>query len=725
MKRFLKIVLIVIGVLVALIVTAAIVLPMVIDINDYKARIESLVEQKTGREFTLQGDLELSVFPWLGVEIGAAQLANAKGFPDKPMLEFQHAQVSVRLLPLLSKRIEIGTVSMDGARIRLAIDESGTSNWQSLVESLTAKPDETQAKAPEPETGEDGGFAMPELTIGAIEISDAAVTYRDATAGTAYKLHDVNLSTGQLAMGEPFPLELGFTLESSKPALKVQANLAATIDADINEQMYRFDDVSVTVQASGEAIPGGQQQLQLATGGQFNMQSGHLRIDKFTLKGAGVTIAGQVDGSNILGKPSFAGRLTVQQFNPRSVMRNLGIKPPTTSDEDVLTSAGLDTQFQGTLDGIKLDHLLVQLDGSTIKGSARVRNFANPMIAFDLTLDQLNVDRYLPPPSEQTADAEGAQPAEQTPVGGAVITLEPLKAFNLDGHLTVDQLTVANLKFNQAELAVTADDGVLRIRPLGAQLYNGNLHIESNANAAGQVPSYAIQGELNGLHLGPLLKDLIGKDKLSALANFTLDLTTAGNTVEELKRGLSGTVSFNLKNGVFSGFDLSRILAIARNRLFGDGTKTDGKINGKTSFSDFSATFKVDDGVLHGAGLKLNTPYANLTGDGSFNLLTNQLDYTIKAVVPKDATGDVLEELAGYTIPIKVSGNLLSPSYSLDLAGAVKSVAAQKLAEEKAELKKKIAKEKAELKKKAQKEIQEEKQQLRDKLQEGLKDLFN
>lgn len=733
MKRLFKVVLIVIGVLIVLLAAAAIVLPMVIDINDYKDKIESLVEQETGREFTLKGDLELSVFPWLGMEIGAASLANAQGFGDKPMLAFEHAQVSVRLLPLLSKRIEIGTVSLDGVRVRLAIDESGTSNWQSLVRALTAEPEQpdTAQKEPKPEsqqTGE-GGFAMPELTIGAIEISDAAVVYRDATAGTVYKLHNVNLSTGHLVLGEPFPLELGFTLDSNKPPMTVTTELSATIDANVADKLYQFSDVVLRVQASGQAIPGGEQQVRFTTHGQVDLQSGHLRIGKFTLQAVGVTATGKVDGSDILGAANFAGRLTVQQFNPRSVMRNLGIEPPATADGDVLASAGLDAQFEATLDSIKLDQILIQLDGSTLKGDAGVANFANPAIVFDMTLDHINVDRYLPPPAADTAADSEAKKAtdavESTPIGGVVISLEPLKAFDLNGHLTVGKLTVADLHINQAELAITAHDGVLRIRPLGAQLYNGNLHIESDVSAAGQVPSYAIQGKLNGLHLGPLLEDLIGQAKVSALANLALDLTAAGNTVEELKRSLSGSVSFSFKDGAFNGFDLSKILALARQQLLGDAANASADTNGKTPFSEFSATFTADDGVLKGGGLHLNTPYGQITGDGTFNLLTNQLDYTVKVAVPKDATGDVLEELAGYTIPIEISGNLLSPSYSLDLAGAIKTVAQQKLAEEKAELQKKVAEEKAELKRKAQKEVQEGKQKLRNELKEGLEDLFN
>lgn len=722
MKRLLKIVLIVFGVLVALIVAAAIILPMVVDPNQYRDDIETLVENKTGRELTIKGDLELSVFPWLGVEIGTTKLANAKGFGDKPMAKIEHAGVSVRLLPLITGQIKIGTVSLQGLRVRLAINESGTSNWQSIVKELasgTKQASQKQNKQPKRDKQQkqsQGGSVLADLSVGGVEISNAAVTYRDARSGTSYKLHDVGLSTGYIELGKPFPVELNFSLDSNKPDVTVTTQLAATVDANVPKKVYRLSDVSLNVDASGSAIPGGQQQVHLTTGALVNLASGHLKVDQFKLQAAGVDVVGHVEGSNILKKPSFNGSLTVQQFSPRELMQRLAIKPPKTSDESVLNKASLQTQFQATLERAQLRNIRIELDDSTLTGKATVKQFVKPVVAFNMTLDQLNVDRYLPPStkkskqdSEQFADKTKSD--NQKASGPMKISLEPLKAFELDGRLTVGHLVVSNIEFNQAELAVTADNGVLTIKPLAAQLYSGNLHIESRVNAEGSAPGYSIQGTLDNVHLGPLLQDLIGQDKLAALANLTMDLTASGDTIKEIKSSLDGTISFKLKDGVFKGFDLSGILATAGKQLLGKSFHA--KNNGKTGFSKFTATFAVENGVLKGSGLNLDTAYGHLTGDGTYNLVTNQVDYTVKVVVPKNAQGDVLEELAGYTIPIELSGNLFSLDYSLNLDEALKNIAEQKLQEEKAELKKKL-----------DKEAKEQKKKLRNKVQEELKGLF-
>src|SRR5210317_243523 len=106
MKKAIKIVLWLFGALVALAIVAAVVLPMFLDPNDFRDDIGSAVAKQTGRELQIDGDLELSVIPWLGIRVGPARLSNAAGFGDEPMLAIQGAAVSVKLMPLLSKQVE-------------------------------------------------------------------------------------------------------------------------------------------------------------------------------------------------------------------------------------------------------------------------------------------------------------------------------------------------------------------------------------------------------------------------------------------------------------------------------------------------------------------------------------------------------------------------------------------------------------------------------------------
>ena len=57
-----------------------------VDPNDYKQDIARAVQDRTGRQFDIRGDLEVSVFPWLGVEAGGVSLSNPAGFDDDPQV---------------------------------------------------------------------------------------------------------------------------------------------------------------------------------------------------------------------------------------------------------------------------------------------------------------------------------------------------------------------------------------------------------------------------------------------------------------------------------------------------------------------------------------------------------------------------------------------------------------------------------------------------------------
>ena len=133
MKKVLKAVSILFGLIVAAVVAAVIIVPMVFDPNDYKDEIKSLVERETGRSWDLSGDIGLSIFPWLGFDLGPLTLGNAPGFPPDPFLKAERTRVHVALLPLLRKEVQMDTVTMTGLVVNLARDPAGKTNWDDLL----------------------------------------------------------------------------------------------------------------------------------------------------------------------------------------------------------------------------------------------------------------------------------------------------------------------------------------------------------------------------------------------------------------------------------------------------------------------------------------------------------------------------------------------------------------------------------------------------------------
>src|SRR5450631_4935065 len=102
---------------------------LLVNPNHYKGNIAATAKESTGRELQLNGDIKLSVFPWIALELGPASLGNPPGFSEEPFVSFQHASVRVKLLPLLSKRLEVGRVEVDGLDLKLLKNAEGKGNW--------------------------------------------------------------------------------------------------------------------------------------------------------------------------------------------------------------------------------------------------------------------------------------------------------------------------------------------------------------------------------------------------------------------------------------------------------------------------------------------------------------------------------------------------------------------------------------------------------------------
>ena len=96
-------------------------------------------------------------------------------FGDEPMLAIEGAAVGVKLMPLLSKQLEVSRVELDGLRLNLRRRADGTSNWDDLVGS-----EEAPAEPPA-EAGAAPAFDIQE--IAGIGITDVAVVYDDEAAG--------------------------------------------------------------------------------------------------------------------------------------------------------------------------------------------------------------------------------------------------------------------------------------------------------------------------------------------------------------------------------------------------------------------------------------------------------------------------------------------------------------------------------------------------------------
>lgn len=677
------------GFVLLVIVAASIAVPLFFNPNDFKPQIAQRVKEKTGRELMLQGDITLSVFPWLGVKTGMLALGNAPGFGKQPFVSAEAAEVRVQLLPLLRKEVRLDTVALRGLVLNLGKDKSGRTNWADLI----SRNENAETKNPLAN--------LAALAIGGVDISNAAVVWDDKTSGAHYALDNINLRTGALADNTPFDVALEFTLASKQPALSAQFSARGKGKLDIAQQHYQLQGVLLKTVVHGKNTDD-KSALSLSTRLNLEWPQQTLTLSDVKLSGLGVTASGSFKGSRIVDAPAFSGNVKVAELSPRTLMPLFGIKPPETADPAALTRAALETQVDASAQQLRLSSLRLRLDDTTATGSLSVSNLSSPQPVLALALDTLDLDRYLPPPQEGKKSA--ATPASAAAGAASALPVELLRKLNLDATLRINTLRVKNLHVADALVVLAAHSGDIRLGPLSANLYQGKYSGGTRLDVRGKIPQLALDESLSGVQIGPLLKDLYGQDRLDGRATLSAKLTAQGSTPEALQRTLSGNAAFTVTDGAVKGVNLARLLREARAKLKGDAVAADGTPN-QTDFSELSATLTLANGVAHNDDLAAKSPLLRVTGKGQADLVREQMDYLVSVAVVgtlEGQGGKALSDLKGLTVPVHISGPFSNLSYRPDVNAMISDTA----------------------KTKAQQKLEEKKQELRDRLQEKLKDLF-
>ncbi len=690
--RALKIILIICCILIILVGGTLAAVLLLVDPNDYKDDIAAAVKKQTGRELSIPGNIDLSVFPWLGLEMGQVSLGNAPGFSDKVFAGIDKAQLRIKILPLLHKEVRIGTIVLDGFELNLEKGPKGTNNWSDMGKKDTAQSDkptpteEQPEKAPAPK---DKGFALAALAIDGVQITNGRITLKDMEKKTSTALTNVEMTADHIAFASPFSIFFGFDVKMTEPELTARITLKGKPLVDPQTGTYAVSKAALNISGTGKTLPGGKVDLDLTTDINADLQKEILTISNILLTTYGLNLKGEVNGQTILSNPSFAGELHLAPFNPKNLMQTMGLPPVETADPAALTKVQTDLTFTAGLDRAALTSLTLLLDATTIKGTGKVTNFAKPAIDFGIDVDQIDVDRYLPPkkdkPAAQETDtAKQASARQETNQGQVPIPLpiDTLRSLDIDGKLTMGKVTVNKLNLSKILVNLVAKQGKITMDPISANLYEGTFDGTTMLDVRGTTPKMSVTEKLATMQIGPLLKDMTGKDTLTGTTTSTASLTTAGMTVDDLKANLNGKLAFDFANGAIKGINLPKMLRDAVTKIKG-GTPDPSEVN-QTDFASLGGTATVTNGVLDNRDLLMMSPLMRVNGEGKVDLPREGMDYLIKATVVsslKGQEGEPLSELAGLTVPVRITGTFDKPAFKLDLSSLLRDKGVQELKE--------------------------------------------
>jgi len=572
-------------------------------------------------------------------------MGNASGFMPKEMVRINKAEASLEIMPLLSGTVSVGRIVLDGFTLNLAVNKQGVTNWDDLAKGKG--PGSAEKPSAEQPTGKEHakGGQLEDVYIGGVAITNANVIYDDHKAGTKSSVADLNLLIGEIADGVTTPIEMTFNLDLNNGKITTRPKLTA---------LLKFDKAVGTVQLTDLIFS----LLNLETKGSFFAKTGDKGV-------------------------AYSGELELVEASLKELMKLLGMDPLITADPAAMTRFSTTLKVDGDENNALLEELIVKLDDTTITGNGSVKNFAKPAIKVAVNVDDIDVDRYMPPSSDKEEGKSESEKKAKTDVSDTPAQepdLSGLRDLDLQAKLTMGKVKAMNMRVTDILCQLFAKNGILTVKPFSAKLYEGGLKGRSVLNAKGKIATWKESAVLTGVQAGPLLKDLLGKDHVVGAARFDYALTGAGLTPDNIKKSISGKASFAFSEGAVNGVNIAKMLRDAVNTIKGKPVTKDEPV--KTDFTELSGSTVIDKGHVTNKDLLMQSPLLRVTGKGWVNLPKNNLDYKPTVTVVgtlKGQDGEVLEDLKGVAVPLHAKGSLDDPKISLDTKALAEALFKSKL----------------------------------------------
>jgi AsmA protein len=675
---------IVLGLVLALLAAGVGMLYALFDGEKIKGELTRVVLEQKQRKLDIAGKLELSVWPDVGIKVGRLSLSEPGG--KEEFLSLESARVAVAVMPLLSKQVQVRRLEVNGLKATLVKKKDGTLSIADLLGGgvpATKVPEGTQrAGAGAMHAGDSasraGNTASAPLLIdiAGIKVANAQFTWHDEKSGTTTVLSNLDLGTGhvqadsgkQTLVVDAFSLAArgksgtdAFDLKLEVPKLAVSAEKAGGESLSL----------AATLAGNGRTVAA-KLVLSAVEGNAKALKIGKLILD-LDAKTGETTVKAHLDSpvtanpaAQIVALENIAGSLDLA--HPQMPMKQLKLPLAGNLRVDLAqqtVALGLTTQF----------------DESKITTKLNVAKFAPLALGFDLDIDQLNVDKYLPPKKVDDKTAKEDK-----------LDFSALKGLDVNGAIRIGSLQVLKLKLTKLNAKIRIAGGRLDVAPLTLNLYEGAANGSLSLNTAGN--GVVLTQNLSGVSINPLMKDLADKDLVEGHGSVVLDVTSHGDSVSGMKKALAGSAAVNLRDGAIKGINLAQSLRDLKGKL---GAKQDAtqqaKAGDKTDFSELTASLKIANGIAHNEDLAMKSPFLRLSGAGDIDIGGGQMNYVAKASVVGTSAGQGgkdLDQLKGLTVPVRVSGPFENLAYKIEFGSLVSDVAKAKVEEKTQEVKTKV-----------------------------------
>ncbi len=248
MKKRVKIGITVLVGFVVLLIVLGVVGPLLIDVAWVRELIVEQAQSALGREVKL-GEVKLRLIPSIRLSLTDLEIAESEEFGEGPFVKMGRLQASVKLFPLLKKRVAIGNVVLVEPAISVVRSEDGKFSFADIA---AREPEEDVASAPAEETppeetaapAAERSSAPPAITIAGIEIRQAALKFLDKQTSppTAIQVDNFNVKVRDLSLTAPIKFDVSadalggsFSAKGSLRPTPPLENMRADVDVTLQD----------------------------------------------------------------------------------------------------------------------------------------------------------------------------------------------------------------------------------------------------------------------------------------------------------------------------------------------------------------------------------------------------------------------------------------------------------------------------------------------------------
>ncbi len=603
--------------------------------NDYRDEMIAIAEAVTGRNISIAGDLEVSLeYPWLGIRLEKISIDNPSGFGDNTFATIDRFDVSLKIIPLLLNRLDIGKLQLHRLKADLVRKASGENNWEGIVD--------------------ESGFGYAGLSIGSIEMDNTNLSWSDLGADKHYRILKMSAVTRAVASGQPLPVEIKAFVESKEPEWQAGINIKSMLGFS-QDTVIDAGDLKLVARYLLPDTDIGKGSLVMAADSKIDLESGLLELNNARLSTLGLDISGTLEIENLFTDPVIRGPIKVASFAAAALADQLKYDLPQFTNPDSLAKLSLTTLLKTDFKAFYLDDIVADVDGHRLTGHIHLSDPAKPAARFALQLDRLPLGDYLL--------AQNAPADKQT-----ALAFERIRKADIAGTIDVDTVLLDDAEIRELHAEAQVSDGVFSTSQMTMLVDDNNVSASIRLDLK-QTSQAVLVAEVNNadadIIVNPVLKVIGGEETPSVvgLVDVDVNLHAIGASWKALQQSARGTVKLDMDKLTVTGFDFDRA---ARKVVNDYGNRYDFRASKAfmsefladsiTEFDGLHATLHIAQGKISNDDLKLVSDLVTVTGSGAIDFINHVVDYRPVIDMHIDNTANLRNKLRDHPMEYQVQG---------------------------------------------------------------------